>query len=524
MLFAKVQLKDGGSFNGTSHRNEVENHRVQWDEDFNFSCKMYASVSTGVLEPCWCKISIRKETKGGRSCTKLGYVKINLAEYAGAGVRQRKYLLESYNENKHKPDNSLVKVKVYLRLTSGDILFKAPETKVHVWEMGDEDEGFQDWLSMYSRGSENTPRASTGSTMSFVSIGGGTWSSHGGSAGNLKSHDSFGDISKGGGDRGGGEEDDRESGSEETIVDHTSSQTTVETTNTNSTITGQTGQTSMLTGDITENTIVRTKSYSTSNIAVSTSNNSITIEAPILEETSLPTTDPMHTLLNPFQCTENQRPSIKAEPQSGSYKDLRHSPVLRKESQLRVPPSISSRRGKAGPSVQSSHVTALPGSSRSHHRQASMGIFHHSPSPLSLGHKRHSSFSTISPELSSESISLHSTKTRGTTLSTLEYSRRNTETVVNDLIKCHDLTPASDDESETNLKLYVDKHSGGLTIAGHDLDRSRFKQIDVHSLSLDLKPKPRRKHRQRELMTSGSLTQRPKSMELHSHSSDTSTN
>ena len=27
------------------------------------------------------------------------------------------------------------------------------------------------------------------------------------------------------------------------------------------------------------------------------------------------------------------------------------------------------------------------------------------------------------------------------------------------------------DESETNLKLYVDKHSGGLTIAGHDLDR-----------------------------------------------------
>ena len=207
----------------------------------------------------------------------------------------------------------------------------------------------------------------------------------------MKSHDSFGDVSKGGGDRGGGQEDDRESGSEETIVEHTSSQATV---NTNSTITSQTGQTSqtsMLTGDITENTIVRTKSYSTSNIAVSTSNNSITIEAPILEET-LPTTDPMLTLLNPFQCTENQRPSIKAEPQSGSYKDLRHSPVLRKESQLRVPPSISSRRGKAGPSVQSSHVTALPGSSRSHHRQASMGIFHHNPSPLSFGHKRHSSF------------------------------------------------------------------------------------------------------------------------------------
>ena len=41
------------------YRNDVENHRVQWDQDFNFSCKMYANVD-GVLEPCWCKISIRK--------------------------------------------------------------------------------------------------------------------------------------------------------------------------------------------------------------------------------------------------------------------------------------------------------------------------------------------------------------------------------------------------------------------------------------------------------------------------------
>ena len=43
--------------------------------------------------------------------SQLGFVKLNLAEYAGAGVKQRKYLLESYNENKHKPDNSLLKVR-----------------------------------------------------------------------------------------------------------------------------------------------------------------------------------------------------------------------------------------------------------------------------------------------------------------------------------------------------------------------------------------------------------------------------
>ena len=55
----------------------------------------------------------------------LGYVKINLAEYAGAGDMQRKYLLESYNERLHKPDNSILKVKICLRQTSGDVLFKA---------------------------------------------------------------------------------------------------------------------------------------------------------------------------------------------------------------------------------------------------------------------------------------------------------------------------------------------------------------------------------------------------------------
>ena len=46
------------------------------------------------------------------SLSQLGYVKVNLAEYAGVGVGHRKYLLQSYNENKHKPDNSLLNVSI----------------------------------------------------------------------------------------------------------------------------------------------------------------------------------------------------------------------------------------------------------------------------------------------------------------------------------------------------------------------------------------------------------------------------
>ena len=68
----------------------------------------------GIPVTCFCSYPVLQ----------LGYVKINLAEYAGAGATQRKYLLESYNENKHKPDNSILKVTVCLRLTSGDSLFK----------------------------------------------------------------------------------------------------------------------------------------------------------------------------------------------------------------------------------------------------------------------------------------------------------------------------------------------------------------------------------------------------------------
>ena len=55
----------------------------------------------------------------------LGYVNVNLAEYAGAGLTQRKYLLQSYGEHKQRADNSILKVSVCMKQTSGDVVFKA---------------------------------------------------------------------------------------------------------------------------------------------------------------------------------------------------------------------------------------------------------------------------------------------------------------------------------------------------------------------------------------------------------------
>lgn len=41
-------------------REEVEDHKVTWGAKFEFVCKMSANASTGVLDPCMLRVSVRK--------------------------------------------------------------------------------------------------------------------------------------------------------------------------------------------------------------------------------------------------------------------------------------------------------------------------------------------------------------------------------------------------------------------------------------------------------------------------------
>ena len=84
---------------------------------------MSANASTGVLDPCLLSISIRKEIKGGRSYQKLGFVDLNLAEYAGQGLKSKKTILEGY-DTRCRQDNSMLLVTIKMHMISGDILFK----------------------------------------------------------------------------------------------------------------------------------------------------------------------------------------------------------------------------------------------------------------------------------------------------------------------------------------------------------------------------------------------------------------
>ena len=150
-----------------------------------------------------------------------------------------------------------------------------------------------------------------------------------------------------------------ESGSEETVVEHCPSQVTVE-------------------------TLQTTSSQNKSDATSSTSN-----------ETTPP---PRTELIPPTPPDEDPFERLTT-----SFKDLRHSPGLRKQEREGgalglLPPPL--RRPKIGPSVQGSRITASS-SSGVHRRQASMGgggSNPTAPSPLTLGnHKRHSSVRWVWP-------------------------------------------------------------------------------------------------------------------------------
>ncbi|KAK5649557.1 hypothetical protein RI129_000586 [Pyrocoelia pectoralis] len=152
VLFAKLRLLDGG-FQDHSTRVEVAEHAVKWGSRFSFSCKMLANASTGILEPCILRISVRKECKGGRSFTKLGFVDLNLAEFAGAGETSRKALLEGY-DNRRRQDNSMLRFSIKMNMLSGDILFKVPSPSLKHKPVATEDSSTEPRpLDDYSSGS-----------------------------------------------------------------------------------------------------------------------------------------------------------------------------------------------------------------------------------------------------------------------------------------------------------------------------------------------------------------------------------
>ncbi|KAJ0065350.1 hypothetical protein NL108_007564 [Boleophthalmus pectinirostris] len=130
MLFCKVRLLDGG-FSEESSREQVQANCVRWRKRFSFPCKMSANAGTGVLDPCVCRVSVRK----------LGFADLNLAEFAGSGNTTRRCLLEGYDTKNTRQDNSILKVIISTQLMSGDPCFKTPPSTATVVGLQSEGEG-----------------------------------------------------------------------------------------------------------------------------------------------------------------------------------------------------------------------------------------------------------------------------------------------------------------------------------------------------------------------------------------------
>ncbi|KAF3851454.1 hypothetical protein F7725_013226 [Dissostichus mawsoni] len=149
VLFCKMRLLDG-DFVATSSRRydaalsplfiqEVRENCVRWRKRFSFVSKMSANPHTGVLDPSVCRVSVRKELKGGKAYTKLGFTDLNMAEFAGSGSTVRCCLLEGYDTKNTRQDNSILKARrrvfgdkkrqkviIGMTLLSGDPCFKTP--------------------------------------------------------------------------------------------------------------------------------------------------------------------------------------------------------------------------------------------------------------------------------------------------------------------------------------------------------------------------------------------------------------
>uniref|UniRef100_A0A8C5HX19 C2 NT-type domain-containing protein n=1 Tax=Gouania willdenowi TaxID=441366 RepID=A0A8C5HX19_GOUWI len=139
VLFCKIRLIDGGDFAVLSSREEVQQNCVRWKKKFSFVCKMSANAVTGVLDPCICRVSVRKV----RLQIILGFADLNISEFAGSGFTVRCCILEGYDTRNTRQDNSILKVNIGMTLLSGDPCFKTPPSTAKSISIGDQDPTLQ---------------------------------------------------------------------------------------------------------------------------------------------------------------------------------------------------------------------------------------------------------------------------------------------------------------------------------------------------------------------------------------------
>uniref|UniRef100_A0A3B4F163 Protein FAM102A-like n=1 Tax=Pundamilia nyererei TaxID=303518 RepID=A0A3B4F163_9CICH len=142
VLFCKIRLVDGGDFAILSSREEVQQNSVRWRKKFSFVCKMSANPISGVLDPCICRVSVRKELKGGKAFSKLGFADLNISEFAGSGSTVRCCILEGY-DTKNTRNTSVLFFFIGNNWDDPSVGGSLPPSTAKSISIGDEDPNLQ---------------------------------------------------------------------------------------------------------------------------------------------------------------------------------------------------------------------------------------------------------------------------------------------------------------------------------------------------------------------------------------------
>ena len=85
---------------------------------------MTSRLDNFTLDHCYCRISIRKEGRAGRSYEKIGYYDLDLASVAGAGNESKACLLNGYQQTNSSPANAYLEIRMKLTILEGDHIFR----------------------------------------------------------------------------------------------------------------------------------------------------------------------------------------------------------------------------------------------------------------------------------------------------------------------------------------------------------------------------------------------------------------
>jgi hypothetical protein len=128
-FFFKIRLLNGGNHVYTcQERFEVHENKVEFNVRDQFPVKMTSRIDNFTLDHCFCRISIRKEGRGGRSFEKIGYYDLDLASVAGSGDESKACLLNGYQQTNSSPANAYLEIRMKLTVLEGDHIFRRPDS------------------------------------------------------------------------------------------------------------------------------------------------------------------------------------------------------------------------------------------------------------------------------------------------------------------------------------------------------------------------------------------------------------